>query len=222
MTITNGEKWFTIINGLPAAWSTFISIAEGVIDNEDVPKLITRRKGEEAKLRQKKGLGPDVALFAKATGRDKRAGGARDYGKGSGGDRKGFTGECFYCKRMGHRRRNCRTRIANEAKGKKGAGGVDIAAQVSVEKMWMTASAHTMQPTAEPVWFMDSGCSNHITGSRDYFVSYTKFSPCERQVRLANNDLVDAEGYGDVRMQVWDSAANASETVCIHSVLHIP
>ena len=79
VTITNGEKWFTIINGLPAAWSTFISIAEGVIDNEDVPKLITRMKGEEAKLRREKGLGPDVALFAKATGRYKRAGGARDY-----------------------------------------------------------------------------------------------------------------------------------------------
>ena len=51
VTITNGEKWFTIINGLPAMWSVFISIAEGVIANEDVPKLIVRMKGEGAKLR---------------------------------------------------------------------------------------------------------------------------------------------------------------------------
>ena len=50
VTITNSEKWFTIINGLPPTWSVFISIAEGVIDNENVPKLITRMNGEEAKL----------------------------------------------------------------------------------------------------------------------------------------------------------------------------
>ena len=29
VTIMNREKWFTIINGLPTAWSVFISIAEG-------------------------------------------------------------------------------------------------------------------------------------------------------------------------------------------------
>ena len=238
VTITNGEKWFTIINGLPAAWSVFISIAEGVIANEDVPKLIVRMKGEEAKLRREKGLGPDVALFAKGTGRDRKAGGAggntwkrggdrNSTGTGSGGQgSKGFTGECFYCKKQGHRRRECRTRIADEAKGKKGFGGVDTAAQATAptEKMWMTASTGPVRGLvdSEPVWFVDSGCSNHVTGNKDHFVSYTKFQPGERQVRLANNDLVDAEGMGDIRMKVWDSAANATEMVRVQSVLHIP
>ena len=226
VTITNGEKWFTLINGLPAAWSTFISITEGVIADEDVPKLITRMKAEESKLRREKGIGPDVALFAKGN-RDKKTGGSggdtwKRGSAGSNAGNKGFSGECFYCKKTGHRRRDCRTRIADEGKGKKGAGGVDIAAQASGEKMWMTASARLMQSTGEPVWFVDSGCSNHVTGNRDYFVSYTKFEPGERQVRLANNDLVNAEGCGDIRMQVWDSAANATETVRVQSVLHIP
>ena len=181
VTITNGEKWFTIINGLLATWSVFISIAEGVIANEDVPKLITRMKGEEAKLRREKGLDPEVALFAKGASRDKKPGGGRDYGKGGsgGGDRKRFSGECFYCKKLGHWRRDCRMRIADEAKGKKGPGGVDIAVQASGEKMWMTASVPSTESTTEPVWFVDSGCSNHFTGNRDYFVSYTKFKPGE-------------------------------------------
>ena len=202
VTTTNGEKWFTIINGLPTTWSTFISITEGVIDDEDIPKLIMRMKVEESKLRREKGIGPEVALFAKGTGRDKRAGGARDYGKGGGGDRKGFTGECFYCKRSGHCRCDCRTRIADEGRGKKGPAGVDIAAQANGDKMWMTATVRPTQSAAEPVWIIDSGCSNHVTGNRDFFVSYTKFEPGERQVRLANNDLVNAEGCGDIHMQV--------------------
>ena len=140
-------------------------------------------KGEEAKLCREKGLGPDVALFTKGTVRDKRAGGARDYGKGGGGDGKGFSGECFYCKRTGHRRRDCRSRIDIEGKGKKGSGGVDIVAQASGEKMWMTSSARPTPTSAEPIWFVDSGCSNHVTGNRDFFLSYTKFQPGERQVR---------------------------------------
>ena len=222
VTITNGEKWFTIINGLPVAWSTFISIAEGVIADEDVPKLVTRMKVEKSKLRCEKEIGPEVALFAKGSGREKRSGGARDQGKGGGGDRKAFTGECIYCKKPGHRRRDCRTRIADEAKGKNGAGVVDIAAEASEEKMWMTASVRPIQSTVEAVWFVDSGCSNHVTGNRDHFVTYTKYQPGERQVRLANNDLVNAEGCGDMRMQVWDSVANATETVRVQSVLHIP
>ena len=163
VTITNGKKWFTIINGLPAAWSTFISITEGVIADEDVPKLIVRMKGEEAKLRREKGLGPDVALFAKGAGRDKRVGGARDYSKGSGSggvERKGFSGECFYCKKPAHRRRECRTCIADEGRGKKGPGGVDTAVQATtpMEKMWMTASIGPTESIGDPFWFVDSGC----------------------------------------------------------------
>ena len=96
-------------------------------------------KAEESKLWCEKGIGPEVGLFAKGTGRDMWAGGARDYGKGGGGDRKRYTGDCFYCKRSGHCRRDCRRRIADEGRGKKGLAGVDIAAQASGEKMWMTA-----------------------------------------------------------------------------------
>ena len=69
VTITNGEKWFTIINSLPVAWSTFILITKGVIANGDIPKLIVRMKEEEAKPRQEKGLGLHVALFAIAHSR---------------------------------------------------------------------------------------------------------------------------------------------------------
>ena len=172
VTITNGEKWFTIINGLLATWSVFISIAEGVIANEDVLKLIVRMKGEEAKLHREKGLGPDVALFAKGMGRDRKAGGVggntwkrggnrSSMGTGSGGqESKGFTRECFYCKKQGHCRWECRTHIADEAKGKKGFGGVDTAAQATAptEKMWMTAPTGPVRGLvdSEPVWFVDS------------------------------------------------------------------
>ena len=61
-----------------------------------------------------------------------------------------------------------------------------------------------------------------MTGNRDCFISYAKFEPGERQVRLANNALVNAEGCGDIHMQVWDSVAKATETVRLQSVLHIP
>ena len=128
-------------NGPVAPQYICISIAEVVIANEDVPKLIVRMKGEEAKLRRENGLGLDVRLFTKGTGRDRKAGGAGGNTRKRGGGRsstgtgsgdpenQGFTGECFYCKKQGHDRRECRTRITDKARGKRGPKGVDMAAQ---------------------------------------------------------------------------------------------
>ena len=116
----------------------------------------------------------------------------------SGGLRsKGFTGECFYCKKQGHRHRECRASIADEARGKMGPGGVGTVAKASAPKetIWMKASLNPALGLAhsEPVWFVDSGCSNHVTGNRDFIVSYNRFQPGDRHtwIWFAINDLVD-------------------------------
>ena len=74
------------------------------------------------------------------------------------------------------------------------------------ETIWIKASLNPALGLAdsEPVWFVDTGCSNHVTGKRDFLVSYNRFQPSELQTLwLANNDLVDWKGCRDIGMQVW-------------------
>ena len=54
VTITNGEKWFTIINGLPATCSIFISIAEGVIETTQFSRRRTKAKSHKNERRKEK------------------------------------------------------------------------------------------------------------------------------------------------------------------------
>ena len=54
VTITNGEKWCTIINVLPATCSIFISIAEGVIETTQFSRRRTKPKSHRNEHRKEK------------------------------------------------------------------------------------------------------------------------------------------------------------------------
>jgi hypothetical protein len=72
------------------------------------------------------------------------------------------------------------------------------------------------------VWTVDSGCSSHVTGNRDLFISYTEFGPGEHQVRTANGQILDATGRGDITMPVWKPGGDSAQMATVQSVLHVP
>ena len=54
--------------------------------------------------------------------------------------------------------------------------------------------------TRDEVWFLDSGCSNHMTGSKLWLISLdTEF---RQLVKLGNNARMTVMGRGSVRMEV--------------------
>ena len=64
-------------------------------------------------------------------------------------------------------------------------------------------------------WYLDTGCSNHMTGNKDRLVD---FNPnVTTSVRFADNSTILAEGIGKVMI-----TRKNGETTYIHSVLYVP
>jgi hypothetical protein len=90
----------------------------------------------------------DQALKMSNSGRGRGRSASR--GRGRGRQSKELV-ECFKCHKLGHYHNECPDWEANYAKHKK------------EEMLLMTFSDHTHVEFTEGIWYIDSGCSNHMT-----------------------------------------------------------
>ncbi|KAG6529457.1 hypothetical protein ZIOFF_011655 [Zingiber officinale] len=141
----------------------------------------------------------------------RRGGSGQNHGRGYGRkpslDVQRSGTECQICKKPGHESKSCwhrctRCKISNHSKRdcwfKEKAEAADAKANFAkendVEKLFYSSmdSEHSYKET----WFLDSGCSHHITGNRDSFAMLDdKFST---QVELGDSKHVSIEGQGVV------------------------
>jgi hypothetical protein len=63
------------------------------------------------------------------------------------------------------------------------------------ETMFYSCHA-TTEPTDSDVWMLDSGCSNHMTGNKDPFLSFD--STVKNKVKLGDDRLVSVQGMGTI------------------------
>lgn len=64
-------------------------------------------------------------------------------------------------------------------------------------------------------WYLDSGCSNHMTGHKEWLVNLDESK--KSKVRFADDRLISAEGIGDVLVKSKDG-----KDVTIAEVLYVP
>ncbi|XP_038994258.1 uncharacterized protein LOC120118218 [Hibiscus syriacus] len=74
------------------------------------------------------------------------------------------------------------------------------------EDMLLMAFVDTHTAAERDTWFLDSGCSNHMCGKKDYFMDLDE--DFRDTVKLGNNSNMTVMGKGNVRLQ-------------IHGVMHI-
>jgi hypothetical protein len=82
-------------------------------------------------------------------------------GRGRGRGRQSLnraTIECFKCHKLGHFQFECPDweKKANYA-------------ELEEEELLLMAYEELRQPSQEEGWFLDSGCSNHMTGNKKWF-----------------------------------------------------
>ncbi|XP_076947958.1 uncharacterized protein LOC143620049 [Bidens hawaiensis] len=122
-------------------------------------------------------------------------------GRGRGRGRQFFnkeTIECYKCHKLGHFSYECpNTKEANFAGFDEGDEIMLMTEVKTEEKCLMT---HANEECKNHLWFLDSGCSNHMCGIRERFVDLDKsFST---SIRLGNNTHMNVGGKGVVKLML--------------------
>jgi len=82
----------------------------------------------------------------------------------------------------------------------------------------MAKYAKSKEPKNSDDWFIDSGCSNHMTFNKSLFSSY---SPGHHSsVELGNSNKAEVAGTGSIELEL---SVNGSNAKCkLKDVLHVP
>ena len=93
--------------------------------------------------------------------------------------------KCYNCNNFGHVQKDCTMQRQHQANFTE--------EQDDGDNMFFACQAPTI-PKNENVWFVDSGCSNHMTANKSILCDIDN-SVCTR-VKMGNGDLVQAKGRG--------------------------
>jgi hypothetical protein len=122
-------------------------------------------------------------------GRGRGRGSFRRRGRGRG--RQAFDKsniECYRCHKLGHFQYECPS-LDKEA---------NYAELYENEEMLLMSYVEQNEAKSEDVWFLDSGCSNHMCGDKTLF---SDLNESFRQiVKLGNNSKMSVKGKGNVRL----------------------
>nr|AFP55578.1 copia-type polyprotein [Rosa rugosa] len=114
-------------------------------------------------------------------------------GRGRGRGRQGFNKalvECYKCHKLGHFQYECPNweRTANYAELEE------------EEELLLMAYVEINNSKREDVWFLDSGCSNHMCGNRKWFSNLDE--TFKHSVKLGNNTRMAVTGKGNIKLEV--------------------
>lgn len=155
--------------------------------------------------------------------------------------------KCWYCNKKGHLNRKCFIRIADEAKGVynpdrrgvwrgRGEGGRVIGpnpsgggrrpaggqggsgAAANVTAFSAVADADVVVKDLDGGWVVDSGATHRMARSRANFSTYTAAGKSD--VRLANGDLITADGAGTATLS--PGGGGSSQRIDLRMALHVP
>jgi hypothetical protein len=193
-------------------------------------EIVTKLVEKDAAINRENGLAPEALLIAKKGGRGGKGGKVgkspkrdkRDDKRDIKDDRKekDFR-KCFHYQRQGHTTENYLSKQRSDP-----PKGANTAARAStettsalttlIENYWMLASS----TASSSDWFIDCGCTTHISGRRSMFITYTEYPPNTKTVKGYNGVTSFASGYGSVRL-ICQLPDGKTETIILQEVLHL-
>ncbi|KAI3509130.1 hypothetical protein L1887_24156 [Cichorium endivia] len=99
--------------------------------------------------------------------------------------------QCFHCQKFGHTIKVCRKRIAEE---KQNSNFIHKEEEDEGDTMFMMLSTEEMN--IDDTWYIDSGCSNHMTGNKSLFRSMD--TSIKKEVRTGDDKKLSIQGNGEI------------------------
>lgn len=119
--------------------------------------------------------------------------------------------ECYRCHIIGHYQSDCYTRLPHSKEKRQKSNFTE-----NKEEETLLMAFHTKDNiSASDVWYLDTGCSNHMCGSKSFFSNLNE--EFHTTVSFGDHSKVDVMGKGDIQIR---TKKNTIET--ISNVFYIP
>ncbi|WVY95960.1 hypothetical protein V8G54_028111 [Vigna mungo] len=172
---------------------------------DDQALKIQHISGDEKKKSNKwKGKSKDMKKWKKGTddqeeknsSTDKRNAPRKQYSKE---EKKNM--ECFVCRKKGHLSYECWFNKNNQnKKGQNNEGHVVEEEESESEPINLMVATNTEDTgIAQNIWYVESGCSNHMTYNRNWLMNLDESK--KSKVRVADNNTLNVEGTGTVKVK---------------------
>ena len=204
VTIDESEMAMALLNGLPEAYDPLISALDAISGEEETLKfdhVKSRVMQEEQRI--------NIRVSQAATKADTAA--LLSTQRPPGRERP----KCRHCKKLGHVEAKCWKKHPHLNPHKKTDTAMIATGDAEDPIVCLLANhaKYKAQVKSDKIsdWFIDSGCSNHMTHDKSLFSSYTKL-PKTGSVELGNGDKTSIVGQGtvQVRIKVKGEARNCS------------
>ncbi|KAJ0785458.1 putative RNA-directed DNA polymerase [Helianthus annuus] len=122
---------------------------------------------------------------------------------------------CYNCQRLGHTVKFCQRKEDNDK-----PDNVLIHKDEDVtdrdDTMFMIFNME--ETVKEDCWYLDSGCSNHMTGNRDLFVKLDE--SVKREVRTGDDKRLDVLGCGEVSIRIKEHTRKIPNVFYVKGLKH--
>ncbi|GKV28744.1 hypothetical protein SLEP1_g37756 [Rubroshorea leprosula] len=118
------------------------------------------------------------------------------------------TVECYRCHRYGHYRSECRANLPK-------MDGEKSHFAETEEEISLLMVCHAREETNKNLWYLDTGCSNHMCGDKSVFSTLDE--SFRDTVKFGDNSKISVMGKGQVNIRTRDCA-----TQTISNVLYVP
>lgn len=138
------------------------------------------------------------------SGRGRGRGSFRGRGRGRGrGTREGSFDrasiECYNCHKFGHFQWECPDKTEGKAN----------LVEADEEEVLLMAYMDNKQAQNGEIWYLDSGCSNHMTGNKNLFCDLNE--NFREKVKLGNDTSMSVMGKGSVKVQMNKKMQNIGD-----------
>ena len=179
-----------LLSGLPDSYENLVTALDARPDDELTLEYVKGKLVDEYK-RRTEGSAPDKSESALKT---------YDKSKNKSSDKQRETRDCFFCKRTGHLKKDCRDWKAKVNELKKRGSYQKAKSAVSNEENSSLSSDDvafkaTVGKLSSEGWYIDSGATSHMTNDRSFFTEFRETK--NEKVTVANGEHMMSEGVGD-------------------------